>query len=450
MVVVTVAYLVVGALFAIRTPDWQTPDEPAHVNYIRQIAEEGRLPVIETGDWDQPYLEALKSARFSPELLGDLEAIEYEDHQPPLYYLLGAPVYALTDGSLTALRLYSVLLGLLIVWCAAGVGWLMFPARPWIGIGTAAFVAFQPQHVHILASVNNDALGWAVVAVGLLLTVAYLKEARVLGVVVRPWMLGLVLGVGFITKSTTYFMAGVMALAIFLHWWSSSPREVKVLLRRGAAFLLPALIFGLLWWGRNLSVYGFPDFLGLAAHDVVVADQARTADEIERLGFGGYLRALAQTTFNSFWAQFGWMGVPLQSVWYTGIAALLVFALSGLAVDAVVLRREGAAHAQPEQTTPQQRHVWMILSLTALLAVLAFLYYNTEFLQFQGRYMFPLLIPLGIWLALGVDAWWRVLIMRLPTPEGTWLRWGSGGLFLTVALVDIWLLWRVVVPNLQP
>ncbi len=47
--------------------------------------------------------------------------------------------------------------------------------------------------------------------------------------------------------------------------------------------------------------------------------------------------------------------------------------------------------------------------------MLQYLYYNTEFVQFQGRYMYPGLIPLGIFVALGLDGW-RRLIFGDPTP----------------------------------
>ncbi|MDW7990582.1 MAG: hypothetical protein RMK65_00220 [Anaerolineae bacterium] len=49
-------YLVLGTLFALYTPPWQVPDEPAHYNYIRALATERALPVIEPGDYDQEYL----------------------------------------------------------------------------------------------------------------------------------------------------------------------------------------------------------------------------------------------------------------------------------------------------------------------------------------------------------------------------------------------------------
>ena len=57
----------VGALFAVRTPPWQAPDEPAHVNYVRQLVE-GQWPVIAPGDWDQPYLSQIVGAEFAPGL----------------------------------------------------------------------------------------------------------------------------------------------------------------------------------------------------------------------------------------------------------------------------------------------------------------------------------------------------------------------------------------------
>src|SRR5262245_51466550 len=82
---ILLAYFIVGALFAIRTPPWQAPDEPAHYNYIAQIATNGCCPVIEPGDWNQAYLRQLTTNHFAPDSLADLGKIQYEDHQPPLY-----------------------------------------------------------------------------------------------------------------------------------------------------------------------------------------------------------------------------------------------------------------------------------------------------------------------------------------------------------------------------
>ena len=80
--VILVVYLVVGSLYAAGTPIWQAPDEPAHYNYIRSLAEGEGLPVMESGDYDQAYLSRLTSEAFPPEL--SVLPLEYEDHQPPL------------------------------------------------------------------------------------------------------------------------------------------------------------------------------------------------------------------------------------------------------------------------------------------------------------------------------------------------------------------------------
>ena len=47
-------YLGLGVLYATHTPAWQAPDEPAHYNYIRQLAD-GQFPLMEAGDYDQAY-----------------------------------------------------------------------------------------------------------------------------------------------------------------------------------------------------------------------------------------------------------------------------------------------------------------------------------------------------------------------------------------------------------
>ena len=90
------AYLFLATLFVLRTPPWQAPDEPAHYNYVRQLAE-GELPVIEPGDWDQTYLSQIVGAEFDPTF--PVEGFTYEDWQPPLYYLLQVPIYRLGSGS---------------------------------------------------------------------------------------------------------------------------------------------------------------------------------------------------------------------------------------------------------------------------------------------------------------------------------------------------------------
>lgn len=427
------AYLLLGTLFALRTPDWQAPDEPAHYNYTAQVASGTLLPVIEMGDWDQAYLETLKANGFNPDSLADFDTIQYEDHQPPLYYWLGAPVFILTDGNLFALRMVSVLLGAVTVALSYGLTLTIFPQNQPIALATMALVAFIPQNVHILASVNNDALAGVVIALLLWLCV---RTLRGLGDG-KEWQLGLVLGLAIITKTTTYFMAAVVLLAIALRWWHRSPQKSLRPLLNGLVLLaLPALMVAGLYWGRNLATYGGTDFLGLAAHDSVVVGQPRTAEGIATLGFSTYVRNGITTTFNSFWGQFGWMAAPLDGIFpwfYPLMGAVLLLAGIGWLLRLAGIRRE---HALP---SVQQRSIFGLMLAVLLLTLAQFVYYNLVFQQFQGRYLFTALLPFSLGVVLGLDAWVFQLERRIPAA-----RWLLPLLILLLALLDFYLIWRVI------
>lgn len=490
-------YLMVGSLFAILTPEWQVPDEPAHYNYARQIAERRRCcPVIQVGDWDQAYLSQLTSERFHPDLLARLDTVQYEDHQPPLYYQLSSLIYSISGGSLIAMRLFSVLLGAGVVWCAYALSKTIMPDRPGVALGAAAFVAFLPQHVAMLAGVNNDSLVELFIGLTLLLTARFVlgqveqnrRLAIILLMITLPvlsmllaswrvptssgaifiavlavaalvpslvnngdwqiWTIGLLVGLIFNTKATGYFVAGLIPVAILLRYKRpmSAPRIVRraylrTLLRRLAYFLIPALVLGGLWWLRNLSTYGFPDFLGLGAHDLVVVGQPRTAELIARIGFGPYLAEAVGTTFNSFWGQFGWMALPLQDWLYALFLALLVICGVGLLIDRFLLKPPPGA---PELAR-RKRLVWLILWLALGLTLLMYVYYNAEFLQLQGRYLFPALIPLALLLAVGIDTWRRWLL-----PKVMWAQWLPLLVFGLLAPLDVYLILRVIRPLLLP
>lgn len=432
---ILLGYWIAGALYAIYTPAWQTPDEPAHFNYIRQLVEAGCCPRIEAGDWSSEYLAQLTSARFAPELLGELDSIQYEDHHPPLYYLLASLVYRLTNGDLVSLRFFSITLGAGVVILSYLVSRHMLPAQPQVALGVMALVSFLPQHLHMLSAVNNDALAGLLVGLTLLWLLRYLD-----GEAVPIWQLGLLVGLALATKLTIYFLALLAPLAIWLKWRRSGD-EPRALLRSLAIFALIAAVIGGIWWLRNISVYGFPDILGLAAHDRVVADQPRTADYISQHGGGVYLAQLLSTTFKSFWGQFGWMALPLDQVlggWiYRGFGLLTLAGISG-ALLASPRRRTGDG-GQPH---PPAKLIVLLAAL--LIALLQFGYYNLEFQQWQGRYLFPALIPIAIVLVRGVDYWRERLLSRWEA-----MRWLTPLGLSSLFVLDLYLLLRVIVPGLS-
>jgi hypothetical protein len=158
---ILLVYLLLASAYAAYTPAWQAPDEPAHYNYIRYIAEHGTLPELKPGDYPAGYLEEIKAARFARPY--SIDPIRYESHQPPLYYLLATPVFLLgravgMETPLLPLRLFSVALSLFSLLVAYRLVRVLTPNRPMIALGTVAFMAFLPMRLAVTGAVNNDVL----------------------------------------------------------------------------------------------------------------------------------------------------------------------------------------------------------------------------------------------------------------------------------------------------
>jgi 4-amino-4-deoxy-L-arabinose transferase-like glycosyltransferase len=439
---ILIVYVWLGSLYAVHTPAWQVPDEPAHYNYIRAIVEQHALPVLQSGDYDQAYLDQLKSKLFPPDL--PVTGIRYESWQPPLYYLLAAPIFAATNGSLLAVRLFTLLLGggvIVLTWRLARE---IVPEAPGMALAAAGFVAFLPQHVAMNAAANNDALTEVIIVLGLWLLVrALLVPAAGRW---REWpLLGLVLGLGFLTKLTAYPLAGLIAAGLLLvarrQAW---PRRRFVI--AALQVYVPAILLGSLWWVRNLVVYGGLDFLATTRHDSVVLGQPRTADLLATWGLRLYLRNFFQTTFQSFWGQFGWMGVVMDQRVYLALLLYSAGLLLGLVAAVLAVRRSG------RRLRPEQADVLVLLALAVALAVMVYLYYNLTFVQFQGRYLYPALAVIALGAALALRQWARLLTALIPAARGALRQWSIWALPLVpialMAALDLFALYRFIIPAL--
>jgi 4-amino-4-deoxy-L-arabinose transferase-like glycosyltransferase len=435
LALILAAYLVVGSLFAVYTPAWQAPDEPAHYNYIRYLAEQRRFPVLQQGDYPHEYLEEIKSQKFPSHL--SIDPIRYEFYQPPLYYLLATAVFKLFGGALAPLRLLSVVLGAGLVYVAYRLALTICPKRPALALGTAAFVAFVPMHAATTAAVNNDTPAELLLALVLWGLVRYLRgetDKKALIVV------GLLLGLGLLTKIYGLIAVALSVAAVVLRRW----RDWRPAAGDLARLLTPALALVLPWLARNVAVYGWPDAMGLIRHDAVVLGQPTTAQWLADYGWRYLIGEGLRTTYRSFWGQFGWMAVPMDGRIYWALGLFSVAAAAGLIWRLVVVWRRSKCF--PGQATPT-----VLLFLSALLTLLSYLWYNTKFVQHQGRYLFPALIPLGLAAASG---WWTVVHWIGPPGEQPgWLGRIGGLLFaspyIALALLDLVSLFVFVIPYLS-
>jgi 4-amino-4-deoxy-L-arabinose transferase-like glycosyltransferase len=418
LALILVVYFILGALFAVNTPPWQAPDEPAHYNYIAYVAQNGSFPVLHSGDYPHGYLEQIKAAGFPPDM--SITSIRYESHQPPLYYLLAAPVYSAAGGGLVPLRLLSVLLGAGIVLFAYGIGRRAVPGDPRIALGTAAFVAFLPQHLATISQVGNDVLAELLLAAVIFVSAGLINKP---GVSNKPGLsasesplplrtyllLGLLLGLILITKTTAYVGVPVALGVVAWRWLQERPPFRRILLE-AAAVILPAALIALPWYARDIYAYGWPDFLGLMRHGQIVVGQPRTADFINKNGWNAYWYRTAEWTFKSFVGVFGWMGVWLDSRVYYLLGLWLAIPAVAWLVSKIPAAQGRSGNSPATSEVAGSARVFALLGISALLTLLTYIYYNITFLQHQGRYLFTALIPIAVFLALG----WRWVFVPRP------------------------------------
>jgi hypothetical protein len=432
LVLIVVAYLCAAAAFALATPLWQAPDEPAHYNYVRYLIEQRALPVLHQGDYDFAYLERIKAARFPPDL--SIDPIRYEFHQPPLYYLAAAVVSAPFPPASRplVLRLFSVALGACLLWVAYRTVSAIAPEQPAWALGAAAFIATVPMHVALTAAVSNDALAELIVGLALLALVRRTLSGAAAWSAVGDLRLGLLLGLGLWTKTTTYVLLPLTVFALLAPpLWRGIRGEVaagEATVGQGFGSVLRsvglAVLMALPWFIRNVIVYGGADVLGLARHDSIMGAQPHTAEWLARLGWSGLAREFALTTFHSFWAQFGWMGVLVDNRIYLALGALSAFGVLGFILFCV---------RDCPRLTARQRWALGVLCVSALLTAASYLWYNVQYVQHQGRYLFPALVPLGTFFALGLwalldraSAWWVAALLGLATLAAAVKGWIGG------------------------
>lgn len=426
LVALLAAYLVAGSLFAYFTPPWQSPDEPAHYNYIAHIAKTVTLPVLQMGDYNQEKLQNLLDTKFVRKLSPGY--LRYESYQPPLYYLLATPIFWVSGGSLLALRLFGVVLGALTVLLLYLCLSLVFSGKTLIPLGAAAFSALLPMHMAMAAAVNNDGLAELLMMASMLLLLRWMRHrfydqslANTQHAQSRQLLwLGLLLGLGMLTKIYAYLMLPLVLVVVVVIIWLSpriQPARTEAVtltptraswmegMRAALWVLIPALILALPIWIRNLYLYGGWDILGMAWHDQVVAGQPRTEEWIADVGWISYSERAFSFTFQSFWGVFGWMSVFMDERIYT---ALLIF--TGVIFLGVLWATVRFISGGPDTDMDAfQLSVLILFGLMLVIVIVGYVGYNFKFVQHQGRYFFWGLLPISTVVALG----WREVLQPL-------------------------------------
>jgi hypothetical protein len=337
-------------------------DERAHINYVRYLVERRALP-IQTHHYREP---------------GAFARGDFEYYQPPLYYLVCAPLYAAVGerNGLYACRLVSFVCGLLSLAVVGRIFGLLGCPSSCRRLGVI-FVALLPTHAYFSSLASNDSLSWLI---ALLLAHEMLVLGRGRETADPPRIrfsvrLGLLLAAGMLTKSSIAIFLPVFALV----YAANGLRRPRVLLSSLIPFGLMSLIAGP-WYWRNVTLYGSVSALGVGFGPVEPG-----------LASAAGLAHILKATVRYFW-------FPMQHV--PGGGASAAIRLSGAvilplhaAAAVVYLRRPGG---------PDVKSLAMAVLLFFALAAQVIL--GMSWTDVEGRFLMPALAPIAFFMVAPVFA----------------------------------------------
>lgn len=430
----SVITLALGLIYLAVIPPWGGPDEPRHFEYVALLNLKGRtvgyddvtssvmIEIIRSMDavdywkWGVSQWKPAAGSKL-PTDFGEIYGEgAHQLHQPPLAYLLYLLPYKVMESSgitsqLYAMRLISILLNIVVVLAAYVTGRELFRREdditdPTMALAIPVFVMLLPQHLFLHSIVMNDhlveaALAWMIALLARTFRLG-LSLPRVLG------MFGL-LGIGLATKRNALYGVAILGFAFLVymiaHWGGGrlTGRQKSVRLA-GTVIGLSLGVVGVVWTWNWLAVnqpkfvdYFLRLFLFLPTKQFPFQLDARVIEPTALPLYASYLKY----TFVSTWGHFGWMNITL-GVWaYYGFALLSLAAFLGLMLFAV--RDFG-------RLLPSQRGTLLVFAFSILVALFLIVALQVRYWDLgwggdpQGRYLFPVLIPLATLFLIGTRA----------------------------------------------
>jgi len=448
------AFITLGLAYSLANPLHEATDELRHYRFVLHIVQEGSLPVQGQG-------ECL-----------------IQSHHPPLYYLLGAAATVWIDTgrdvcfqppinpfwnyrywevgvdnknqylhgpaerfpwpaerrAALLMRAVNVLLGALTVWLTWAIGRSLWPERPYLALGSAAFVAFNPMFVYLSGAVNNDIVAAAAGGALLLASVRLLRDDADLS-----WRWGLLFGLLYALALMSKFNLAAMGLVVatavtYVAWQKQQWRQW---LQVGLIATAVTLLLAGWWFVRNQLLYG--ELTGFETMTGIWGGRDPSQS---------FWLAVSEIPYawTSLWGRFGYGQIPLPEAVYSGLRWFTRLALLGLFVPLL----------RGKQWWAEWRQTGLALALLPL-AVLIYAWVLFSYMMVStagpmGRFFFPALPAFGLLIFYGLSQWLTIFsrrsaysVVRSKTslrtthhaPRNTFDFWAAVGVNISLALLTL-------------
>jgi 4-amino-4-deoxy-L-arabinose transferase-like glycosyltransferase len=426
------AYVILASLYSVVTPIFEVSDELWHYPMVKVLADNGlQLPVQDPAvptlwrqEGSQPPLYYIMAAVLTGGIdTSDLDLVRRQNPHADIGTMppdgnanmivhradLEAFPWQGTTLAVHLARFLSAALGLGTVIITFSLARAVFPERPEVALGAAAFNAFLPMFLFISGSVNNDNLSNLLGNLLTLLIVLLLKR-RTLPSLRTYTAIGIVAGAGLLAKLNIGFLIPVVALALLL---------LSLRLRNWRPFVLGGLVSGGLtiliagwWYLHNAQLYGDPT--GLNVFLSIVGRRAIPANAVQ-------LWAERHSFTQAFWGFFGGVNVPMPEMVY--LAFNVIGGLGLLGAIAYFAYRVFNRQRTVERSLPA-----LVTVLWSIITFISYLRWTTETPASQGRLIFGALSSILMWMALGLT-WWQ------PRRARPFVLSGAAGFFALIAAI---------------
>ncbi len=426
LVLILILFTALGVIYSIVVPPFEASDEKWHYPMVKYVADHWSLPVQEPGvetPWrqegsQQPLYYALAAAATFWIDTSDMETVRHlNPHVDPgatpdgnVNLVVHRPAreafpWRGTVLAVHLIRFLSVLMGAAAVYLTYLIVREVLPDQPVLALGAAAVHAFTPMAIFISGAVNNDNLVVPLSSLALLMLLRLLRHRGLTwqGSVGRYLLLGIVLGLGALTKTSSLALTVLTALVVVVR--AVRRRSWTEFFAGGLATLLPLLAVAGWWYLRNLRLYG--DLLGWNVF-IEILGQRDVPAGLAQLWRERYSFAAG------YWGNFGGLNVPMSTWVYTVLNTLTVVAALGL----IALLFRQAIMAQKHLVIGHwslviDRWSFVICLLYGLGVLIPWSRWASITWSSQGRLVFAALPVWSLLLVLGLAGW-------LPRRWGQW------------------------------
>jgi len=415
--IIIVAFLVLGAIYSVTVPLFESPDEIWHFAFADHLAKGGGLPVfaekksafLREGGQPPLYYAAVALAILPFDRADFPNWVRFNTSHPavtrgatsdtPNIFIHTTREDLPWTGSVLAVhvaRLVSLLFGALTLVGIYLVGRIVM-GREDLALLGAALIAFTPEFVFICSSVNNDSLAamtatWVgVAAVQMSNVECRISKRYAVGV-------GIVLGLGLLAKLGGLILIPLVGLAFLIRWVhgrSLLKSEIWNLIFEICLVFGTATLVSGWWFVRNIALYGDPLGWSVWLSDIGVRTPTPAIWQLVP-----ELPAL----FRTYWADLP--GFPLSDLMYVALVVVTLVAVVGL-FKSLVPNLQSPISALRLPTSNSKLDIWNLIFLLAWLGIVvaSVLRYMQTTPAAQGRLLSPALAPIGVLMAWGLGAW---------------------------------------------